>query len=524
MSVIVSSVKIGIDEKQDTAIEKARKILGVNISEIKNAHIVKMSLDARKGTFNFVYSVAFDLLINEEKLCEKRNNSNIRYKQKTALSFEKTRNLKTSPVVVGFGPAGMFCALILARCGCNPIVVERGDCVENRVKAVERFWQNRVLDTKTNVQFGEGGAGTFSDGKLTTRISDPRCDYVLETFHQFGAPEEILYKTKPHIGTDNLRTIVKNIRQEIERLGGKVMFLTKAEDIIIQNGAVKGVKTNKGLIESENVVLAIGHSARDTFEMLFNKGVLMESKTFSVGVRIEHLQENINRALYNEKHSHPALPKGEYQLSHIENGRGVYTFCMCPGGQVVAAASEDESVVVNGMSQFARDGENANSAIVVNVDSKDFGENPLDAIAFQRKLERKAFEMGGKNHCAPAQSVGLFLDGKQGLDIKTVKPTYPLGVTGADFEKLFPKQVTDNLKIGLRAFEKKMKGFADNNAILTGVETRTSSPVRILRNDTLSAVGITGLYPCAEGAGYAGGIMSAAVDGIRVAQAILKEE
>jgi uncharacterized FAD-dependent dehydrogenase len=396
--------------------------------------------------------------------------------------------------------------------------------VDNRIQEVEYYWKTGKLNTSTNVQFGEGGAGTFSDGKLTTRISDERCEYVLDTFYSFGAPEEILYKAKPHIGTDNLRNIVKNIRLEIQRLGGKVMFLTKAEDIKTQNGKVLGVQTNKGFIETETVVLAIGHSARDTFEMLVSKGVVLEPKTFSVGVRVEHLQEKINKGLYGKNYQNKNLPKGEYQLSHVENGRGVYTFCMCPGGQVVAAASEENTVVVNGMSYFKRDGENANCAVVVNVDSKDFGGNPLDGVKFQRTLEQKAFVHGGANGCAPAQTLDLFLNGKKGMNIGSVKPTYPIGVECADFSEIFPKNVTQMLKTGFNEFNKKINGFADNDTLITGVETRTSSPVRITRNENLCALGFNGLYPCAEGAGYAGGIMSAAVDGIRVAQAIMKEE
>lgn len=524
MSVIVSSVKIGIDQHQDLAITKARKILGVSSADVKKANIVKVSLDARKNDVCFVYSVSFDLNCDECKLCVRKNSPNIRYKQNTSLEFLSNKKLSKPPVVVGFGPGGMFCALVLARCGYNPIVIERGDCVENRVKAVREYWENAVLDPKTNVQFGEGGAGTFSDGKLTTRISDPRCEYVLETLHTFGAPEEILYKAKPHVGTDKLRDIVKNIRIEIQRLGGKVMFLTTAEDIEIKNGKVFGVKTNKGFIETENVVLAIGHSARDTFEMLLSKGVLMEPKTFSVGVRIEHLQENINRGLYGKHYLNPKLPKGEYQLSHIHNGRGVYTFCMCPGGSVVAAASEENSVVVNGMSEFKRDGKNANSAIVVNVGTDDFGKGVLDGVAFQRSLEQKAFELAGKNYCAPCQTVDKFLNGESGMSINRVIPTYPIGVQGVNFDDLFPKNVSDMLRLGLRSFDRKIKGFAADDATLTGVETRTSSPVRILRGENMSAIGINGLYPCAEGAGYAGGIMSAAVDGIKVAQAIIEED
>lgn len=524
MSVIVSSVKLPIYESENVAIEKARHILGIDKSKVKTAHISKVSLDARGHNIQFVYSVALDLDLDEKSLAEKKKSPHIRYKENIPLKIVSKRKMSKPPVVVGFGPAGMFCSLILSRLGYNPIVLERGADVDSRVKAVENYWNNGVLNTSTNVQFGEGGAGTFSDGKLTTRISDERCDFVLETFVSFGAPSEILYKSKPHIGTDNLRQIVKNIRLEIERLGGRVLFLTKAEDIEFQNGKVVAVKTNVGSIETEDVVLAIGHSARDTFEMLLSKGVVIEPKPFSVGVRVEHLQSDINYGLYGKYADDPRLPKGEYQLSHLQNGRGVYTFCMCPGGQVVAAASEENSVVVNGMSEFSRNGKNANSAVAVAVDSKDFGNEPLSGMYFQRKLEQLAFDEGGRDYKAPCQTLDRFLEGKSGASFKGVKPTYPIGTKNADFEKIFPNSITDMLRTGFIAFDKKIRGFAKGDTVITGVETRTSSPVRITRNEKLCAIGIDGLYPCAEGAGYAGGIMSAAVDGIRVAQSIIERE
>ncbi len=524
MSLIVSSIKLPINESENVAIEKARKILGVSSVNIKYSHIVKKSLDARRNNIQFVYSIAFDLDIDEKNLAIKKKDPNIRYRDNINLKFNPKRKMSKSPVVVGFGPAGMFCALVLARCGYNPIVLERGADVDSRVKAVENYWNNGILDTSTNVQFGEGGAGTFSDGKLTTRISDERCDYVLNTFVSFGAPNEISYKAKPHIGTDNLRSIVKKIRLEIENLGGQVMFLTKAEDIEFKNGKVTCVKTNRGTIETDDIVIAIGHSARDTFEMLNSKGLLIEPKPFSVGVRVEHLQKDINYGLYGKYADDLKLPKGEYQLSHIQNGRGVYTFCMCPGGQVVAAASEENTVVVNGMSEFSRDGENANSAVVVGVDSKDFGNEPLSGMYFQQKLEKLAFKEGGMDYKAPCQTLKKFLDGRNGADFHNVKPTYPIGVRDANFDKIFPTYITDMLRMGFRVFDRKINGFAKDDTVLTGVETRTSSPIRITRNEKFCAIGIDGLYPCAEGAGYAGGIMSAAVDGIRVAQAIIERE
>ncbi|MBQ7816900.1 MAG: hypothetical protein IJ339_06070, partial [Oscillospiraceae bacterium] len=420
------------------------------------------------------------------------------------------------------GPAGMFAGLYLARAGACPVIFERGAKVEERTAAVENYWQGGVLNEKANVQFGEGGAGTFSDGKLTTRINDPRCDFIIAEFEKHGAPKEILSKAKPHIGTDMLRKVVKNIREEIISLGGEIHFLSKIDDIGIKNGRIVSVSAEGTAFSAENVIIAAGHSARDTFAMLKEKGVLMEAKPFSVGVRIESLQADIDKGLYHSLAGHKALPKGEYQLSHNTKGRGVYTFCMCPGGNVVAAASEEDTVVVNGMSLHARDGKNANSAVVVSVTPQDFGGDFTKAIEFQRQLERKAFEMGGRNYKAPAQTVGNFLQNKAGLALGKVTPTYPIGVTECNMADLFPAEITNELKNALPAMNRKLNGFATEDSVITGVETRTSSPVRILRGENYQS-NIKGVYPCGEGAGYAGGIMSAAVDGVRIAQQICSE-
>ena len=522
MPLIVSSISLPINVQEDEAVTEAIRQTHVFSEELVNSYIVKKSVDARKNNdIRFVYTVALELSSDEKMAAKRAKRDNVKYREKTSFVINPTRTLLNRPVVVGFGPAGMFAGLLLAKYGYAPIIIERGADVETRIKDVEGFWKGEKLNTESNVQFGEGGAGTFSDGKLTTRISDEFCDFVLKTFVDNGAPQEILYKAKPHIGTDNLRRVVKSIREEIIRLGGEVRFNTKMTEIKIENSAVTVVKTDKGDIETSNVVLAIGHSARDTFEMLLKKGIVLEPKPFSVGVRVEHLQEDINKGLYNTFYDDPRLPKGEYQLSFRKDNRAVYTFCMCPGGVVVPSASEEETVVTNGMSEYSRDGKNANSAVVVSVDGTDFGHNPMDAIAFQRRLEQLAFKEGGNDYKAPAQTLEGFFSNKKQLSLNRVTPTYAIGTKAADFNEIFPPQITEMLKIGFKVFDRRIRGFAANDTVITGVETRTSSPVRITRNDNYEALGIRGLYPCAEGAGYAGGIVSAAVDGIRVAKAIM---
>ncbi len=426
-------------------------------------------------------------------------------------------------VIAGFGPAGMFAALTLAEYGFEPLVIERGACVDERVQIVNNFWTKAQLDPSTNVQFGEGGAGTFSDGKLTTRIKDPLCRHVLEKLVEFGAPEEILIKAKPHIGTDRLRKVVKNIREKVIELGGKVRFNSVLTDFDTENGKIKSVTINGSeVIPCDALILAIGHSARDTFEMLYNKKIFLEPKPFSVGARIEHKQSDVNRSLYGKHWNNSNLPQGEYQLSYRSGERAVYTFCMCPGGTVVPSSSETETVVTNGMSEFARDGENANSALVVSVSPEDFGGDPLDGVKFAREIERKAYMLAGKNYSAPASTVGSFLEGKGSMHGAEVMPTYAIGVTECNFDGLFPKQVTEMMRIGLNIFSRKMKCFGNRNAVLTAPETRTSSPVRITRNENMTSLSVDGMYPCGEGAGYAGGIMSAAVDGVKCALKIIE--
>lgn len=523
MSIIVSNIKIKLDDEDDVAYEYAKKKLRVTDSLIKNKYIYKKSLDARRrNNIVFVVSVVIDLFKNESEIVNSISDNFVTYKEKNKLEFKKGKQKLINPIVIaGFGPAGIFAAYTLSNLGYKTIVFERGGDIDSRVNAVNNFWNNGILDERTNVQFGEGGAGTFSDGKLTTRISDSRCDYVLNEFVNNGAPTDILRNAKPHIGTDKLRGVIKNMREKIIENGGQVFFDSQITDIKVKNNSVYSVVVNDKEIRTDNLILAVGHSARDTFQMLYNKGIAIENKNFSVGVRVEQLQSTINKGLYGSLAGHKRLPQGQYQLSHRVGNRGVYTFCMCPGGYVVPSSSSNNSVVTNGMSEHSRDGKNANSALVVSVNSNDFGDSPLAGMKFQQELEQKAFLLGGENYKAPAMTVKEFLSDENKLKINSVEPSYSLGVTSADFNKIFSKNITKMLKVGLRSFDTKLKGFAKDDGILTGVETRTSSPIRIIRNEDYHSINILGLYPCGEGAGYAGGIMSAAVDGIKVAQKII---
>ena len=486
--------------------------------------VYKKSVDARKkDRVRLVYSVAVRSKDGESVLPPGKGKytTSLLYDNRLSLSVG-SRKMQAPPLVVGMGPAGLFCALLLAEQGYCPIVIDRGDSVQDRCRAHERFCRDGILDTESNIQFGAGGAGTFSDGKLLTRINDPKISYVLRRFCEFGAPEEILIAAKPHIGTDLLLGIVDSMLKRIEDLGGRVIYRCRLDGIrdLGERGLI--AETTQGEMECSSLILALGHSARDTYGMLMRENFFLEAKPFSVGVRIEHLQSEIDRALLGDFAGHPRLGRGEYHLSDTSSGRGVYTFCMCPGGQVVAAASEEGGVVVNGMSRYARDGRNANSAVCVSVRPEDYGGTPEEAIAFQRRLERAAFVHGGSNYRAPVQTVGDFLGGRRGTEPSLIQPTYRDGaVRLSDMTEVLPDFVCEELRRGLRSFERKLTGFACPEAILSGVETRTSAPIRILRNESLSAIGHDRIYPCGEGAGYAGGITSAAVDGIRVAQEII---
>ena len=433
--------------------------------------------------------------------------------------------MNSRPIIVGMGPAGMFAGLVLAKNGYRPLVIERGEKIEDRTKTVEQFWDTGKLNLESNVQFGEGGAGTFSDGKLTTRIKDKRCNFVLDTFLKYGAPEEIAYDGKPHIGTDNLKIVVKNIRNRIVELGGKILFNSKLQDLIIENRELKSLIVNGDEIPCSNLILAIGHSSRDTYEMLFKRKVFMEPKAFAVGVRVEHLQHMIDVRQYGKFAGHPKLGHADYRLTYRDrNGRGVYSFCMCPGGKVVAAASEEGELVTNGMSYYSRNLDNANSAVVVTVGGDDFqGNSPLKGMEFQRHYEKLAYKLGGGGYTAPVQLIRDFLKEEVSTKLGKVKPTYRPGYEFRDLKVCLPPEVVGGLQEGFTNFEKKIKGYAKGDGIITGIETRTSAPVRIPRRDNLESISVRGLYPCGEGAGYAGGIISAAVDGMKAAENIIEK-
>lgn len=524
MKIIVEQIKTSVDVADNEIFEiaKARIKKARAFVLLDKMYIYKRSIDARHNdAIKFVSSVCAEVeTIKKTPSSSELIEYGIKYLATDKIEFALNGDMpQYPPLVVGFGPAGMFCALILARAGMKPIVIERGADVDTRVNIVENFYKNKVLDVNTNIQFGAGGAGTFSDGKLTTGINDPKCAFVLKTFCEYGAPEDIMFKAKPHIGTDLLRGIVKNISDEIEKLGGKIYYNTCLKGF--DNGIAI---TNSGSYHYSSIILAIGHSARDTYAYLLGKGVAIEPKPFSVGVRIEHLQSDINEALYGKYAGDERLGAASYNVSHRNNNKGVYSFCMCPGGEVVSAQSEENSVVVNGMSTYARNGRNANAAIAVQVDRDDYGSNPYKAIEFQRELEKKAFLVAGSNYKAPVQTLGDFYREKAIIEPKRILPTYMNGYTQVcDMNKILPKFVCDYLKLGIEKFGKKIKGFNASDVPITGVETRTSAPIRILRNDKYTLLGSDDVYPCGEGAGYAGGIMSAAVDGINVALAIIQK-
>ena len=528
----INEIKLPLDSDEGALRRAAAKALRCGENKIKSLTVSKKAVDSRKkDNVFFVYNVCVEVDGDESSFIAHSKNSKVAEEIPYRYEMPEIRRTSTlRPVIAGFGPAGFFAALILARAGLKPLVVERGADVDTRTKDVNSFWLTRKLNPESNVQFGEGGAGTFSDGKLTTGIKDPLCRKVVEELVNHGAPEEIAYSATPHIGTDKLGAGVKAFREEIISLGGEVRFGWKLTDLIIANGVIQGITCQKPDggsedIETDTLLLCIGHSARDTVEMLYKRGIKIIQKPFSVGVRIEHPREMIDKAQYGSFAGHPALGAANYKLAcHPEHGRGAYTFCMCPGGTVVAAASEEGHVVVNGMSEYARDGENSNAALLVGIEPEHFGsDHPLAGIELQRKIEKTAFELGGGDYSAPCQTIGDFLNNTPSTKLSYVKPTCATGVTPGDIRKVLPSKVTDVMAQAIVKMDKSLNGFALADGVLTAPETRSSAPVRILR-DELYQSEVRGLYPCGEGAGYAGGIVSAAVDGIRCAHAVLIDE
>ena len=526
---LVGGIRVSPDASTEQIIEIARRRMKRADHSAASLHfrLYKKSVDARRrDDVRLVCSVLAEC---EGELPEAVRARFLRQPDVRELPREElnvtcgAEPMQGRPLVVGMGPAGLFCALLLAEQGYAPILIDRGDCVADRVRAVDRFFREGVLDTQSNIQFGAGGAGTFSDGKLLTRINDAHCTYILERLVEFGAPNDILTQAKPHIGTDVLRGVVDRMLDRIAACGGEVRYRTCLHSLTEYADGTVLAATSGGDIACSAVVLAIGNAARDTYHMLITRQFAVQAKPISVGVRIEHRQADIDRALYGDFAGHPALGPAEYALSDTRGDRGVYTFCMCPGGEVVAAASEEGGVVVNGMSHHARNGVNANCAVAVSVRVSDFesidGSLALGAIAYQRRIEQAAFSLGGGDYSAPIQTVGDFLGGTLKNEPRRIQPTYRGGacVRVADISKVFPSYVTESLRYGLTSFDRKLTGFACADAVLSAAETRTSAPVRILRDENGQAIGHPCVYPCGEGAGYAGGITSAAVDGLKTA-------
>ena len=525
----ITNIKLAFDHQPQELTKTAARKLKVAEDAILSLSVKRRSLDARANRpLTRVYTVEVE--VQDEKSCaplvEKRTDLAYSEGKTYQMPTFQVRDTRGKPLIIGTGPAGTFAGLILAEAGNPPIFIERGKTARERVSDVDRFWKKGELDPESNVQFGEGGAGTFSDGKLTTRVKDryQRTNKILVEMVAAGAPPEILYESKPHVGTANLVRVVENLRQKIEDLGGEYRFETRLEDLVLEGGRVAGIELSTGEnIAASTVILAIGHSARDTFNMLLARGVEIVPKPFSAGFRIEHPQGMIDRAQYGKQAGHPDLGAADYQLSFRTSlGRTVYSFCMCPGGSVIGASSETEGLVTNGMSQYARNGRNANSAIVAEVFPDDFAGHPLAGFQLQRTWEQKAFQLGGGGYYAPVQSAVDFLQGRISDQLGKTQPSYQPGVRLADLNQALPEYLTAAIREALGEFNRRIPGFAGGEAVLTGVETRTSCPLRILRGKDGQSVSVPGLYPAGEGSGYAGGIMSSAIDGIKAAEKILQ--
>ena len=526
----LNSINLPFDHTETDVVNAILNLLRISNNDLLSYRILKRSLDARKHRpLLRVYSLLVEVKDQDSLsgIINKSDKITVVSDKKYQIPSVINKMGGNPPLIIGSGPAGIFAGLILAEAGLNPILLERGKPVEQRTKDVRGFWTNRSLKLESNVQFGEGGAGTFSDGKLRTRVKDKsqRTQKILGELVKAGAPDEILFDHKPHVGTANLVRVVVKIREKIEALGGEYKFDSRVDELLVEKGKVIGVKLNTGEeLFSNTVVLAIGHSARDTFTMLHKTGIQLAPKPFSVGFRIEHPQELIDKNQYGKYAGHPKLGAAEYQLAfRTSTGRSVYSFCMCPGGTVIGSSSEENTVVTNGMSQYARAGANANSAVVAEVFPEDYGSGALDGFQFQRKWEEHAFLLGEKNYNAPVQLVGDFLNGVKPTTIGNVKPSYLPGYTVCDLRQALPPEIVKAILEALPVFNGKIPGFTTPEAVLTGIETRTSSPLRILRDENLQSVSCEGLYPVGEGSGYAGGIMSSSIDGIKAAEKIIEK-